>query len=152
MLRSFVETKEDRSRLVRDNGRLVILSCKPAHGVQRIKQHNRYEFNLSADFAAKQLNILKAAKSPILNPDEDFLLEQRLIFVRVAEGCPSMPDSDNHVLILTFLYGKPSSAAHRRARGRKGGGLCFTEAVGAVREPPRHVMAHYETGTPSRPE
>jgi hypothetical protein len=74
MLRSFVKSEEDRPRLFRDDGRFVIFSGKPAHGVQGIKQHDRDEFNLSADFAAKQSNIPEAAYSPILDSDEDFIL------------------------------------------------------------------------------
>lgn len=37
VLRSFVKMGEYRSRLIRDNGYCVILSCKLTDGIQRIK-------------------------------------------------------------------------------------------------------------------
>src|SRR4030066_626040 len=95
------------SRLFRDNGYFVILSCKLTDSIQRIKQHDSDEFNFFADCAAEQLNTFKATNVPILDTDKDFLLQQRLIFICVARGCPSMPDSTNHVLLFSFLYGNP---------------------------------------------
>ena len=71
MLWSFIEMGEYCSRLVRDNRYFVILSGKLTDSFQRIKPHNRNEFNFFSDFAAKQLNTFEATNVPILNTDED---------------------------------------------------------------------------------
>ena len=98
---------EHGPRLRRDNGCFIILSCELTDSVQRIKHHNRDEFNFSADFAAEQLDPFEATNVLILNTDENLFLKQRLIFIGVAGGCPSMPNSDNHVSLFSFLYGNP---------------------------------------------
>jgi hypothetical protein len=105
MLRPLIETGKDGSRLLQDNRRFVILSRELADGVQRIKLHDRDEFNFFSGFAAEQLNIYKTANAPVQNAGENFLLEQRFIYIRIAGGCPSVPDSTDHRTFVSFLRG-----------------------------------------------
>ena len=75
MLRSFIEMGQYGSRILRDDRYFVSLSCKLTYSIQRIKQHNRDEFNFFSDFAAKLLNTFEATNVPVLNTDENFLLK-----------------------------------------------------------------------------
>ena len=69
MLRSFIETGKDCSRLLGHNSYFVILSCKLTDRIQRIKQHNCDEFNFLSEFATKQLNTIETTNFPVLNTD-----------------------------------------------------------------------------------
>ena len=96
MLRAIVEAGEHGPRLGGNNRHFVIVACKLADGGQRVKPHDGDKFNFRASIAAQQLNAVEPGNAPVLDPDEDFLFEQRLISIGVLRRGPAVLDADDH--------------------------------------------------------
>src|SRR5512143_1916082 len=114
---------EQRPRLLRNHGGFVIRSGERTYRCEILEHHQGDEFNFRAPLAAQQLDTLEPANVPVLNPDEDLLLQQRLIGIGVARRGPSVPDPGNHVSPFSFLdndSAEPIRAGRHIAGARSG--------------------------------
>ena len=66
MLRPWVEPCEDRSRLRRYMGYLVVVSHESANGVEGVEPHDRDELDLITYTPTQELNPAEAGNPPVL--------------------------------------------------------------------------------------
>lgn len=86
MSHSLVEARKHRPGRIGHMGGLVILPDELPHRVERIKPHDRREFDLPIQLAAHHVDVPKARDGPGLDPRNDGAPEQPLISLRILEG------------------------------------------------------------------
>jgi hypothetical protein len=80
---------------------LVVLAGEPLYGLPGVKSHDRDELHLViVARPAEELNPLVPGYVPSGDPREDLFLKKPLVSVRVLEGCPPVPDSSYHAVLL----------------------------------------------------
>src|SRR5215218_2669315 len=80
---------------------LIILPSELLDRIPGVKPHDRNELYLIVvERPAEELDSLVSSDLLISYTREDLFLEKPLVLVGVLGGCPSVPDSSNHAILL----------------------------------------------------
>src|SRR6185436_10700185 len=71
--------------------------------IQRIKPHDRQEFDSLRNFASEQVNTAVAANSSLLDLLENFSAQKPFVGVCILQTGPSVPDSADHGVIAAGM-------------------------------------------------
>src|SRR5437870_11234228 len=115
MRRALVEARKQRAGFGRHDGQLIVCAGKFPDGLERIERHDGHEFHAIRQRATQQLDAAKSLDRTIANADEDLLVKQSFVRIRIRAGGPPMPDPHDH-------FGAPPPPSGQCLSGRAGGG------------------------------
>src|SRR5215203_5194175 len=101
VLGALVEPHQHLPCCRRNIGTLIIFPGELLNRIPGVKPHDRNELYLIVvERPAEELDSLVSRDLLISYTREDLFLEKPLVLVGVLGGCPSVPDSSNHAILL----------------------------------------------------